>query len=147
MSPHIRKSKFAQKAVRVWTRPINNNKSKRFKLDEDLLVKKLFSNFDWSDYNSCWNWTGTKNSELYGTYNTFSASGMAHVIVYCFFRGDYDFNKLELDHLCRNHSCVNPKHLEPVTHRTNVMRGFAPTVVNHKLYKLYRELKSLEGRI
>ena len=29
----------------------------------------------------------------------------------------------ELDHLCRNHSCVNPWHLEPVTHRENILRG------------------------
>ena len=30
---------------------------------------------------------------------------------------------LELDHLCRNHTCVNPSHLEPVTHKVNVLRG------------------------
>ena len=30
---------------------------------------------------------------------------------------------LELDHLCRNRSCVNPSHLEPVTHQENVRRG------------------------
>lgn len=30
---------------------------------------------------------------------------------------------LELDHLCRVRSCVNPEHLEPVTHRENMRRG------------------------
>jgi len=30
---------------------------------------------------------------------------------------------LELDHLCRVRSCVNPLHLEPVTHQENVRRG------------------------
>jgi len=30
---------------------------------------------------------------------------------------------LELDHLCRVHSCVNPDHLEPVTHTVNMRRG------------------------
>lgn len=35
---------------------------------------------------------------------------------------------LDLDHLCRVRSCVNPRHLEPVDRRTNVIRGLAPTV-------------------
>jgi hypothetical protein len=32
-------------------------------------------------------------------------------------------DKLQLDHLCRVRHCVNPLHLEPVTQRTNILRG------------------------
>lgn len=39
-------------------------------------------------------------------------------------------NGLELDHLCRNRGCVNPLHLEPVTHQENVRRGVGPTAIN-----------------
>ena len=30
---------------------------------------------------------------------------------------------LDLDHLCRNRACQNPMHLEPVSRRTNLLRG------------------------
>jgi len=30
---------------------------------------------------------------------------------------------LELDHLCKNRGCVNPAHIEQVTHTVNVHRG------------------------
>jgi hypothetical protein len=30
---------------------------------------------------------------------------------------------LVLDHLCRNRACCNPRHIEPVSQRENLMRG------------------------
>jgi hypothetical protein len=33
---------------------------------------------------------------------------------------------LEPDHLCRTPCCVNPDHLEPVTHQENMLRSDAP---------------------
>lgn len=30
---------------------------------------------------------------------------------------------LVLDHLCRRRACINPEHLEPVTHAVNILRG------------------------
>jgi len=43
-----------------------------------------------------------------------------------------------LDHLCRVASCVNPSHLDPASHRTNVLRGVGITSVNAKLMKCRR---------
>lgn len=37
---------------------------------------------------------------------------------------------LELDHLCRNRACVNPEHMEPVTHEENNRRSLSPTAIN-----------------
>jgi len=82
---------------------------------------------------ACWEWTGTKN----GGYGQFSkplsspGSKMmgAHRYGYERFIGPIPAG-LSLDHLCRNRGCVNPAHLEPVSHRENVLRGVGPTAVN-----------------
>lgn len=42
------------------------------------------------------------------------------------------YPEYELDHLCRNRACVNPVHLEFVSHATNVTRGALTDFVNHK---------------
>lgn len=62
--------------------------------------------------NSCWEWFGGVNSAGYGPHKRF----------YERFAGPVPPG-LELDHLCRNKLCVNPEHLEPVTHLENIRRG------------------------
>jgi hypothetical protein len=69
----------------------------------------------------CWNWTGA-TSRGYG-HLTFQGGGHpAHRVSFEAYRGPIA-EGLVLDHLCRNTRCVNPDHLEPVTHRENIMRG------------------------
>lgn len=47
---------------------------------------------------------------------------LAHRIVYVHYRGEIP-DGYTIDHLCENPACVNPKHLEAVTHRQNVLRS------------------------
>ena len=70
----------------------------------------------------CWLWAGGRTEAGYGRFSVGGASRSAHRMVYQVLRGPVD-PSLDLDHLCRNPRCVNPEHLEPVTHRENLLRG------------------------
>jgi hypothetical protein len=78
----------------------------------------------------CWEWTGaTGGSRRYGCISVKGVTRRAHRVAYELLAGPIP-DGLELDHLCRNRLCVNPEHLEPVTHRENVLRGDAPPAAN-----------------
>jgi HNH endonuclease len=76
-----------------------------------------------TDY-GCWQWTAAKVSNGYGIFWNGKRNLLAHRWAFEQFVNTIPFG-LELDHLCRNRGCVNPLHLEPVTHRENGRRGVA----------------------
>jgi hypothetical protein len=78
----------------------------------------------------CWIWQGNKSPKGYGVmYFDGRPMVRAHQVAYQLIVGPIP-NGLQLDHLCRNPSCVNPKHLEPVTCKENVLRGIGVTAIN-----------------
>ena len=70
---------------------------------------------------TCWHWTG-KTDYDYGRVSMGGTDYRAHRLIYEALTGPIA-DGLVLDHLCRNHGCVNPAHLEPVTQQENVRRG------------------------
>lgn len=74
----------------------------------------------------CWVWTASRDHCGYGKFHD-GRMVLAHRWSYEHHVGPIP-DGLVLDHLCRNRACVNPEHLEPVTQRTNLLRGMGPNV-------------------
>lgn len=82
--------------------------------------------------NRCWNWKGTI-TQGYGRFWLPNRRRVtqAHRLSYELLKGPIP-DGLTLDHLCRNRSCVNPDHLEPVIGRVNTLRGEGPPAINSR---------------
>lgn len=80
---------------------------------------------------TCWNWTGQRTrdrykKEVYGTFCYLNKKRSAHRFSYEIQKGPIPEDK-EIDHKCRNVLCVNPDHLEAVTHQVNIDRSITQT--------------------
>lgn len=71
----------------------------------------------------CHGWSGTIAKNGYGLFSPGETGRvLAHRWSYIQANGPID-DSLVIDHLCRNRSCVNPDHMEPVTNLENLRRG------------------------
>jgi hypothetical protein len=70
----------------------------------------------------CWAWTGCLNSSGYGCVGIDGKRLLSHRAAYTLLVGQIPAG-LQLDHLCRNITCCNPGHLDPVTGKTNCERS------------------------
>lgn len=72
----------------------------------------------------CWVCSGWNTGDGYAKIRVNGRCRVAHKALYEELVGPVP-DGLLLDHRCRVRACVNPKHLEPVTHRENTLRGEA----------------------
>lgn len=81
-------------------------------------------------HGGCWVWVGAIDTSGYGiAWNGRRIMG-AHRLAYEMLVGAVP-DGLVLDHrVCDLPCCVNPAHMEPATHRANIIRGTAPTADN-----------------
>ena len=77
----------------------------------------------------CWLWRGSLTNGGYGHFSVANKPVMAHRWAYEQEIGPIP-DSLTLDHLCRTRACVNARHLEPVTGKENILRGFSPSAQN-----------------
>lgn len=97
-------------------------------------IQRFFRNVRFVN-NGCWIWHGAKTPIGYGKFSPdCRRSGprkrwLAHRWAYITIRGEIPHG-LEPHHKCNNPSCVNPFHLEAITHRENVILGTSPIAIN-----------------
>lgn len=88
---------------------------------------------------ACWVWQGALSKAGYGQILLFtSRKSLGKKLIIYAHRAAYEMLKGaipdegELDHVCRNPPCVNPDHLEAVSHRENDVRGNGPAGTNSR---------------
>lgn len=86
------------------------------------VAKRFWSKVDLKGPRDCWLWLGCKDQHGYGQFSLQGRKPRAHRVAYEFAIGPIP-DGLVTDHLCRNASCVNPLHVEPVTHGENIRRS------------------------
>jgi len=70
----------------------------------------------------CWEWMANRDKDGYGKLTSLGRYWRAHRFVWEALVGPIP-EGMVIDHLCKNTSCVNPDHLEPVTAAENLHRG------------------------
>lgn len=84
------------------------------------VAERIFSRLAVGD---CWVWTGCRNDRGYGQAAVGNGKrAYVHRWVWEYLVGPVP-DGLVLDHLCRNPPCANPDHLQPVSGKTNTLRG------------------------
>ena len=83
----------------------------------------------------CWIWTGRLTDKGYGIILVSGRPERAHRVSLALAGIPIPVG-MEPDHKCRIRCCVNPAHLEPVTHSINVLRGRSPSVTRERLSAL-----------
>lgn len=72
----------------------------------------------------CWLWMGYCDKSGYAKFAIKRKPLYGHRVSYEFAKGKIQ-DKMEIDHICSNKSCVNPDHLEMVTSGENKKRMYA----------------------
>lgn len=96
---------------------------------EAALHLRIVTSFDINPETGCWEWTKAIDAGGYGRQTVDRKSRMAHRVMLWVLNRDVP-EGMVVDHLCRVRRCVNPEHLEVVSHYENDMRGESAWAVN-----------------
>lgn len=91
-------------------------------------LDRLAPKVDFDGPDGCWTWLGYVRPDGYGSFmDADQRTVLPHRWLYLT-TVEAIGPDMQLDHLCRNRTCVNPDHLEPVLPGENTRRGVGPAV-------------------
>jgi hypothetical protein len=94
----------------------------------DQLPERMVQKISPEPNSGCWLWEAACTAAGYAVYREAGQTKYVHRMLYELAKGSVPTG-LELDHLCRVRCCVNPEHLEAVTHKENNKRGTSPMAI------------------
>jgi hypothetical protein len=109
-------AKTGIKGVRTFPSPLN----------------RIFQRLDITSDSDCLFWTGKKDRAGYGKFKPKGKKQVfVHRYLYSVCEGEIPPGMM-IDHLCRNHNCVNPFHLRAVTPYVNALENSNCVSANNK---------------
>lgn len=90
----------------------------------------------------CWDWTGRLSADGYASCHAREGSRV-HRVLWIRENGLVP-DGMELDHTCRRRACVNPAHLEPVTHLENHRRSAVGKLTEADVIEIRRSSEPTE---
>ncbi|MET8518144.1 HNH endonuclease signature motif containing protein [Streptomyces sp. NPDC005077] len=98
--------------------------------ESSSLPERFWSKVQIGEPVDCWLWVGAKSSNGYGNFKHADTFTSAHRLSFADAYGSVPDGSV-IDHLCQTRACVNPAHMELVSHAENVRRGRAGE--NHRV--------------
>lgn len=98
-------------------------------IDDPRLPARFWAKVSPEPNSGCWLWIGAPDKDGYGMFQHEGGVRRAHRFAYRNLSAEIP-RALVIDHLCRQRCCVNPAHMEPVTHAVNILRGEGRAAIN-----------------
>ncbi len=82
------------------------------------VLERFVAKFELDPQTGCWNWAASLSRKGYGKFQTMNGCFDAHKVSFEIFMGLVP-RGTELHHICNNRRCVNPNHMNPLSHHFN----------------------------